>query len=68
VSMLVARSAFCALAALYVQPVDAQTASPTGLPIIFVHGFCDGADSFLQAEDAVKAHLHGPSFLLCIPT
>jgi len=65
VRMLVARSAFCALAALCVQPVDAHTASPTGLRIIFVHGSCDG--SFLQAEGGVKAYLHGPSFHLCIP-
>jgi hypothetical protein len=36
---------------------DAQTAGPIGLPVIFVHGICDTADSFLPAEQAVRATL-----------
>jgi triacylglycerol esterase/lipase EstA (alpha/beta hydrolase family) len=35
----------------------AQSSSQIGLPVIFVHGFCDKADSFLQDEEAVKATL-----------
>jgi len=35
----------------------AQSSGQIGLPVIFVHGICGTADSFLQDEEAVKAML-----------
>ncbi|HEY1257020.1 MAG TPA: choice-of-anchor D domain-containing protein [Terracidiphilus sp.] len=53
------RTAFLVLLALlaWVNQSPAQSSSQIGLPVIFVHGFCDNADSFLQDEEAVKATL-----------
>ena len=50
--------AVLALALSCLQPATAQT-NPIGLPIIFVHGWCDGPDSFIQTETAVKQVLQG---------
>jgi hypothetical protein len=36
--------------------LGAQT-TPIGLPVLFVHGYCDSPDSFLPAESAIKQTL-----------
>jgi hypothetical protein len=35
----------------------AQSSSQIGLPVIFVHGFCDSPDSFLPLEQSVKSFI-----------
>jgi pimeloyl-ACP methyl ester carboxylesterase len=38
-------------------PLSTTSESQIGLPVIFVHGICDKADSWLPAETAVKTYL-----------
>ena len=51
-------TAFLILATLgLTNRLSAQSSGQIGLPVIFVHGICDTPDSFLPAEEAVRATL-----------
>lgn len=39
-------------------PSSAQTANQVALPVIFVHGFCDSANSIVPLEQDIKSLLH----------
>jgi pimeloyl-ACP methyl ester carboxylesterase len=42
-----------------VKPLSAQAGVEFGIPVLFVHGFCDGPIGFSHAETAVKTSLQG---------
>lgn len=48
----------CAGALVSATPINAQTPSQIGLPVIFVHGICGNADDFLPIEENIKQSLH----------
>lgn len=47
--------AVCLVLLISPASIAAQSSGQIGLPVIFVHGFCDSADSFLPLEQSVKS-------------